>query len=194
MSTDAGAGSPGASVKGIIVRKTLLMTAAAAGALVLAGCGGGGGNAASNGNPAGSPAAAATAANAADLKTFASALGAIVVDGKAMTVYAFDKDVVGSPTSACTGVCVPLWHAVTTTASTPAVQGVSGMVGTAPTAGGGKQVTLAGHRLYTFSGDSGTGQFTGQGFDQLWWVVSPAGQEIKKSAAAASSSSAYMGY
>jgi predicted lipoprotein with Yx(FWY)xxD motif len=86
---------------------------------------------------------------------------------------------------------VSLWSAVTTTASSPSVQGVTGSVGTAPTADGGKQLTLDGRRLYTFSGDSGSGQVSGQGYQNIWWVVSPAGQEIKQ---AASSSSASMGY
>ena len=175
------------------MRTSILVITVAAGALLLAGCGssGGHGTAANGGSgPSGAP-----AADAADLKASGSSLGAIVVDGKAMTVYAFDSDTVGSATSACTGQCASLWFPVTTSSSTPAVQGVTGMIGTAPTADGGKQVTLAGHRLYTFSGDSSPGQVTGQGFDHLWWVVSPAGQEVKKTAAAApSSTSAYQGY
>jgi predicted lipoprotein with Yx(FWY)xxD motif len=183
-------------VEGIIVRKTLLMTAAAAGALVLAGCGGGGGGTAASNGSHGSTASAggaspAAANSVADLKTFGSPLGAIVVDGKSMTVYAFDKDTAGAA-SACTGVCVPLWPAVTTTSATPSVQGVTGQVGTAPTADGRKQVTLDGHRLYTFSGDSSSGQVNGQGYMNLWWVVSPAGQQIKKAASSSAASSSSM--
>ena len=171
------------------------MTAAAAGALVLAGCGGGGGGtSASNGSTASASGASPAAANsAADLKTFGSPLGAIVVDGKGMTVYAFDKDTAGSPTSACTGVCVPLWPAVTTTSATPSVQGVTGQVGTLPTADGGKQVTLDGHRLYTFSGDKSAGQLNGQGFQDLWYAVSPSGQKIEKEASSAAPSSSSSG-
>jgi len=174
------------------VRKTCLMAAAAAGGLLLAGCTSGGSGTAAGGNGAPSPAAAGNAV--ADLKTFGSPLGAIVVDGKSMTVYAFDSDTVGSSTSACTGPCTSLWFPVTSTSATPAVEGVTGMVGTAPTTDGGKQVTLAGHRLYTFSGDANSGQVNGQAFDHLWWVVSPAGQEIKKAAAAAPSSSSAPAY
>jgi predicted lipoprotein with Yx(FWY)xxD motif len=113
-----------------------------------------------------------------------------------MTVYAFDEDTPGSATSACTGQCTSLWFPVTTTSSTPTGQGVTGRLGTAPTADGGKQVTLAGHRLYTFSGDGATGEVTGQGFMGLWWVVSPSGGELKKASgnAAASSSPGYTGY
>jgi predicted lipoprotein with Yx(FWY)xxD motif len=175
------------------VRKTILITAVAAGALLLAGCSGGGSSNASNGSSSSTSASPAAAAGntAAELKTFASPLGAIVVDGKSMTVYAFDKDTAGAA-SACTGVCVPLWPAVTTTSATPSVQGVTGQVGTAPTADGRKQVTLDGHRLYTFSGDSSSGQVNGQGYMNLWWVVSPAGQQIKKAASSSAASSSSM--
>lgn len=173
------------------MRKIFLTTAAAAGALVLAACGTGA-NTASHGSTSSGAGASPAAANpAADLKTFGSPLGAIVVDGKGMTVYAFGKDTPGSSTSACVGACVSLWPAVTTTSATPSVQGVTGQVGTAPTAGGGKQVTLDGHRLYTFSGDSGSGQLNGQGYQHIWWVVSPAGSEITKTASSVSSSGGY---
>jgi len=69
------------------------------------------------------------------------------------------------------------------------VDGVTGQVGTAPGLNGVQQVTLAGHRLYTFSGDSKAGQVNGQSYMNLWWVLSPAGQLIKASAGAATSSS-----
>jgi predicted lipoprotein with Yx(FWY)xxD motif len=177
------------------VRKTFVTTAVAAGALLLAACTSGGGSSTASG---GTSASGAPAANvAADLKTFDSPIGAIAVSGGGMTVYAFDKDTPGSSTSACTGQCASLWFPVTTTSSPPIVQGVTGMVGTLPTADGKKQITLAGHRLYTFSGDGAAGQITGQGFQNLWWVVSPDGGELKKltgPAAASSSSSGYMGY
>lgn len=168
------------------------MTAAAAGALVLAGCGGGGGTAS---NSSGSGTSTAGAANSvAVLKTFGSPLGAIVVDGKGMTVYAFDKDTPDSSTSACTGQCASLWPAVTTASATPSVQGVTGQVGTAPTAAGGKQVTLDGHRLYTYSGDSASGQLNGQGYMNIWWVISPAGSEIHKASSTSATSSSSGGY
>ena len=177
------------------MRKIFLTTAAAAGALALAACGTSGNSASSSSAAGGSTAGAPAAANpAADLKTFGSSLGAIVVDGKGMTVYVFDKDTAGSPTSACTGACVPLWPAVTTTSATPSVQGVTGQVGTAPTAGGGEQVTLDGHRLYTFSGDSGAGQLNGQGYMKLWYVVAPSGQKVEKAASSAAPSSSSGGY
>jgi hypothetical protein len=82
---------------------------------------------------------------------------------------------------------------VTTTSSTPSVKGVTGKVGTIATTGGQKQVTLDGHPLYTYAGDSGAHQTGGQGVMGIWWVVSPSGAKITGSGAA-SSSSGYSGY
>jgi predicted lipoprotein with Yx(FWY)xxD motif len=171
------------------VRKTWILAASAAAALVLAGCGssstsGGTASGGGDGTTSSSPAAATT-----DLAAWESPLGTIVVDSKGQTVYVFDKDTVGGD-SACTGTCVPLWPALTTTSSTPTVTGVTGDVGTAPTADGRQQVTLDGHRLYLFSGDSGAQQTNGQGFMGLWWAVAPDGTKVTGTAASGSSSSA----
>jgi predicted lipoprotein with Yx(FWY)xxD motif len=110
-----------------------------------------------------------------------------VVDSSGQTVYMFDKDTAGAD-SACTGTCVPLWPALTTTSSSPTVTGVTGDVGTAPTADGKQQVTLDGHRLDVFYGDSGAQQINGQGFMNLWWAVAPDGTKVTGTAASSSSS------
>jgi len=123
-----------------------------------------------------------------DLVAWESPLGTIVVDSTGQTVYMFDKDTPGAD-SACVGTCVPLWPALTTTSSTPTVTGVTGDVGTAPTADGKQQVTLDGHRLYLFSGDSGPQQVNGQGFMGLWWTVAPDGTKVTGTAGSSSSSS-----
>jgi predicted lipoprotein with Yx(FWY)xxD motif len=177
------------------VRKTILMTTLAAGALTLAACGtGSSGTASSNaGTSSTSGGSSAAPAADADLATASNSLGTVVVNGKGMTVYEFDMDTVGSPTTACTGTCVSLWPEVTTTSSTPVVTGVTGTVGTAAGLNGVQQVTLDGHRLYTFSGDSKAGQANGQAFMNIWWVVSPAGQQIKQTGGSAASSSAASG-
>ena len=170
------------------MRKDLLMTAVAAGTLALAGCA----STAGSGTAAGGGGGVSPAASAAALATASTSLGTVVVDGKGRTVYQFDKDTVGAATSACTGVCVGLWPELTTSSTHPTVAGVTGTVGTAPTTGGARQLTLDGHRLYTFSGDTGAGQVNGEAFMNQWWVLAPTGQLIKRGAASSSSSS--MGY
>jgi predicted lipoprotein with Yx(FWY)xxD motif len=169
------------------VRKTWILAVTAAASLALAGCG--------SSSPAGSAASGAgdgttsssSPAAMTDLASWDSPLGTVVVDSSGQTVYMFDKDTAGAD-SACTGTCVPLWPALTTTSSTPTVTGVTGAVGTAPTADGKQQVTLDGHRLYVFSGDSGAQQINGQGFMNLWWAVAPDGTKVTGTAASSSSS------
>jgi predicted lipoprotein with Yx(FWY)xxD motif len=170
------------------------MTLVAAGAMALAACGSGGyggsGAASSSSSASGSSGGSASAAAATtDLAAWESPLGTIVVTGDGRAVYEFDKDTQGASASACTGTCVPLWPALTTTSSTPSVTGVPGDVGTAPTADGKEQVTLDGHRLYTYSGDSGAQQVNGQGFMGLWWAVAPDGSKVTGTASSSGSSS-----
>jgi predicted lipoprotein with Yx(FWY)xxD motif len=157
------------------------MTALAAGTLVLAGCTSGG----SGTTPAGTRAAAPATAAPARLSTASTSLGTVVVDGRGRTVYEFDQDVVGAATTACTGQCADFWAEVTTS-SAPLATGLTGRVGTAAGAHGAKQVTLEGHRLYTFVKDTLPGDVVGQGFARVWWVLSPAGELVKGSAAAPS--------
>jgi predicted lipoprotein with Yx(FWY)xxD motif len=177
-------------MEGTTVRNDLLMTAAAAATLALAGCA----SAASPGTAAGGGGGVSPAAASAALTTAKTPLGTVVVDGRGRTVYQFDKDTVGAVASACTGVCVGLWPELTTTSSAPKGSGVTGNIGTAPTTGGAEQLTLNGHRLYTFSGDTKAGQVNGQAYMNQWWVLAPSGQLIKHPAASSSSSSGYMGY
>jgi predicted lipoprotein with Yx(FWY)xxD motif len=173
------------------VHKNLLMTAVAAGTLALAGCA----SAAGSGTASGGGGGVSPAASAVALTTAKTSLGTVVVDARGRTVYQFDKDTIGAATSACTGVCVGLWPELTTSSSAPKASGVTGKIGTAPTTGGARQLTLAGHRLYTFSGDTKAGQVNGEAFMKQWWVLAPTGQLIKSAAASSSSSSSsYMRY
>ena len=163
------------------VRKNILLIPAAA--LALAGCASSAGT--------GSARAAAPQTSSAVLTTWQSPLGTVVVTGQGQAVYQFDKDTPGSGKSACTGTCVSLWHAVTAPSSSPSMAGVTGTVATIPTADGKQQVTLAGHPLYTYAGDSASGQISGEGVMNIWWLVSPAGAKVQN---AASSSVPVIGY
>ncbi len=121
---------------------------------------------------------------AAELTTATSSAGEIVVDGKGMSVYFFTTDVKDSGKSACEGPCVAAWPAVTTTSDSPAVDGVTGTVGTITAAGGQKQVTLNGLPLYYFAQDTEPGDIKGQGVNDVWHLASPDGEMIKKAPAA----------
>jgi predicted lipoprotein with Yx(FWY)xxD motif len=104
-------------------------------------------------------------------------LGTILVDGKGHTVYEFANDT--TTTSTCTGACAADWPPVPAPAQLPAsLPGVSGALGTTARPDGSQQLTVSGHPLYTFSGDSAPGQTSGQGINLnggVWTVVSPSG-------------------
>ena len=112
-----------------------------------------------------------------------TALGKIVVDGKGMTAYFFDKDQANSGTSACAGPCVSIWPAITSTSNTPSVTGITGTIGTITGLDGGKQLTINGRPIYTFAKDKARGDVNGQGINGLWYVISPSGEEIKSTVA-----------
>jgi predicted lipoprotein with Yx(FWY)xxD motif len=153
------------------------------GTLLLTACGGGYGTGTASSGSGSSSGAAGSSASSTDLKTTNTAFGSIVINAKGRTVYAFNKDTKGSGASACSGACAGLWPAVTVTGPTPSVKGVTGKVGTIKRDDGSTQVTLDGRPLYTYSGDSGAGDTTGQGVQGVWWVVAPDGAEVTSSPA-----------
>ncbi|MFB6611870.1 hypothetical protein ACFCVO_16195 [Agromyces sp. NPDC056379] len=112
------------------------------------------------------------------LTTADSDLGEIVVDGEGMTVYMFDNDTQGADASSCEGECATNWPAVTTESDAPEVEGVTGEIGTITGVDGSTQVTLNGWPLYYFAGDSASGDTNGQGVNNVWWVLTPAGEKI----------------
>lgn len=158
-------------------------------AVALAGCAGSPGTsttssaapttATSSSAPTSSSPTSSSAAAGAEMKVASSSAGQIVVDSKGMSLYFFTKDVKDSGTSACTGACLTAWPVFTTTSDKPAVEGVSGSVGTIATPDGKKQVTLNGMPLYYFAKDKAPGDILGQGVMNVWYLVSPSGEMIK---------------
>jgi predicted lipoprotein with Yx(FWY)xxD motif len=123
-----------------------------------------------------------SASGNATIAVKSSSLGQILVDGKGMTLYLFEKDT--GTMSTCTGSCAQFWPPVTTTGAPKAGQGVmAGKLGTTTRSDGKTQVTYNGHPLYYYSGDMKPGDVTGQGlntFGGLWYVLSPEGQAVTK--------------
>jgi predicted lipoprotein with Yx(FWY)xxD motif len=110
----------------------------------------------------------------------ATALGTVLVDARGRTVYDFAND--KGPASTCTDTCAANWLFVPAPAMVPkSLPGVTGALGSTTRADGGHQLTVAGHPVYTFVGDSAPGQTNGQGVvlnGGLWTVVSPAGSPL----------------
>lgn len=162
------------------IRATALTALACALLLAVSGCAGGG--AAENTTPAdmdtSEPSTPAPGGDSAELMIADSTLGEIVVDGEGMTVYMFDNDTQGATSSSCSGQCAQNWPEVTTESEAPAVDGVTGEVGTITGVSGKTQVTLNGWPLYYFVGDEAAGDVNGQGVNDVWWVLSPAGERM----------------
>jgi predicted lipoprotein with Yx(FWY)xxD motif len=99
-------------------------------------------------------------------------LGAILVDGKGMTLYLFKKDTPG--VSNCSGGCLQAWPPFITQGHPTLGPGVDdSKVGTAKLADGRLIVTYGGSPLYYYVKDTKAGETTGQGVGGVWFIVPP---------------------
>lgn len=90
----------------------------------------------------------------------------VLVDGKGMTVYTFDKDTANSGKSACTDRCAENWPPV------PAGDAQVAAPWSAVTRDdGSKQLAYKGKPLYTFVKDKKPGDKTGDKVMNAWHVV-----------------------
>lgn len=130
------------------------------------------------GSPSGSVPVPAATGDAVSAQT--TALGTILVDDQGRTIYQFAND--KNNRSTCAATCAVNWHYVPAPDSLPTSSpGVTGKVGSTTRDDGHRQLTVAGHPLYTFVGDSTPGQTNGQGINLdggVWFVVSPAGEPL----------------
>jgi predicted lipoprotein with Yx(FWY)xxD motif len=164
-------------------RRHVLVLSVAAAALAAAGC-----SSASGGTAAPTPTANGDAVSAQT-----TSLGSILVDGRGRTVYEFANDT--SSKSTCTDACAAVWLPIAAPATVPASEpGVTGKLGATTRADGSRQLTVAGHPVYTFTGDSAAGQTNGQNQvlnGGLWTVVSPAGAPLRTTAGSGNSGPSY---
>jgi predicted lipoprotein with Yx(FWY)xxD motif len=174
-----------------MTRMFSLAAVAVVGALLLAACGSSGSSSSGTSGSSGAsstPSYGGTASKAptssgaaAAVTTNTSSLGTFLVDAKGRALYLWDAD--HGSMSTRTGACAQAWPPVTTT-STPKASGAvkASLLGTTKRADGSREVTYAGHPLYTFAGDTQAGQTTGEGsngFGAPWWVVTPAGKALQ---------------
>ena len=161
-----------------MTRPFLLTALAVASALVLAACGSSGSSSPSSATTTSSATSSPRPASVVATKT--SSLGTFLVDGNGRTLYLWDAD--HGSKSACSGACAQAWPPLTATTTPKATGAVkASLLDTTKRADGSREVTYAGHPLYTFAGDTRAGQTTGQGsngFGAPWWVVTPAGKAI----------------
>ena len=135
------------------------------------GYGGGASSAATS--SAGGPATLAVANN--------SKLGQILVDGKGMTVYLFEKDD-SADESYCNGDCAKVWPPMTTS-GTPQAKGLPGSkVTTFKRDDGTTQVAFDGHPLYYYADDAKAGDANGNELDQFgaeWYALHSNGKNAE---------------
>lgn len=97
----------------------------------------------------------------------ASFNGGILVDGKGMTLYTFDKDTRHSGKSACNGECIAAWPALTADAHAKP----EGKFSVITRDDGSHQWAYDGWPLYTWQGDKKPGERTGDNFLKIWHIV-----------------------
>jgi predicted lipoprotein with Yx(FWY)xxD motif len=127
-------------------------------AIVLAACGSSG----SSGATA-TAAASVSAASTVDVKTGSTTLGTVLVNSRGRTLYHLTAEKNGR--FICTGSCTQTWHPLRPKGKTP--KGTVHSLGTIRRPDRTKQITYKGFPLYTFAGDSKSGDVKGQGFKDV---------------------------
>jgi predicted lipoprotein with Yx(FWY)xxD motif len=117
-------------------------------------------------------------------------LGNVLVDARGRTLYLFEKDKRGR--SACYGACATYWPPLLSPAQPRAAGGVAAsLLGLTKRADGKRQVTYAGHPLYTFILDKRAGQTAGEGmndFGAAWNALTTSGRAVAPAASDSSGS------
>ena len=107
-------------------------------------------------------AASDSASRAATVSTAKTNLGKIIANGRGRTLYLFERDKHGK--SACSGACAKYWPPLITHGKPVAAGGAKqALLGTIKRSNGARQVTYAGHPLYTYLLDTRRGQTSGEG-------------------------------
>ena len=106
-----------------------------------------------------------------------TAVGSVVANDRGQVLYAYTDD---TPTkSACNADwCLTDWPPLQAKGTPTAVAGITAPMTVINGAGGVRQVTLAGHPLYTFAGDLHPGDVRGQGIGADWLLIKPDGSLV----------------
>ena len=136
--------------------------------------------ASSKGSSAGSAVSSAVAAAAgpATVGTTTGTLGTFLVDGKGMTLYMYLSDTAGEST--CYDACAVAWPPLLTNgAPTASGSAAKSQLSTTARTDGATMVKYGAQPLYHFAQDTKPGDTTGQGIQNVWYVVGVDGQPIK---------------
>ena len=170
-------------------RRMVWLAAAGGLALFTAACGSTstGTGTGSGSNP---PSSSSGAAAGSTVGMTTASLGSVLTDSKGNTLYILTSD--HGSTTACDSVCLHYWVPVTAAGTPVAGSGVTAKLGSDMEANGTHQLTVNGALVYTYVGDHGAGQVSGQGVKSnggTWWALTPTGAWITGAAASTSASS-----
>ena len=100
-------------------------------------------------------------------------IGTYLTGPNGLTLYIFTKD--SENTSACAGDCATAWPPLLATVgqAITAGDGVPGALSTFARDDGSMQVAYDGKPLYYFAADKAAGDTTGQGVNDVWFIVEP---------------------
>lgn len=132
--------------------------------------------------PASAPASMAPASPAAGgavtVMVADSDHGQILVDAEGRTLYMFKPDEAGTPT--CYDECETNWPPLTVTGDVSVGEGLDAATfTTVARTDGSMQVKAGTWPLYYFAHDAAPGDTSGQGVNDVWFVVSPTGEPIE---------------
>jgi predicted lipoprotein with Yx(FWY)xxD motif len=126
-------------------------------------------------------AASGSASRATTVSTAKTGLGKVIVNSRGRTLYLFEKD--KRHRSACSGACASYWPPLIAHGKPVATGGAKqSLIGTIKRANGTRQVTYAGHPVYTYVLDIKRGQTKGEGstlFGAGWDALAPSGKKIE---------------
>jgi predicted lipoprotein with Yx(FWY)xxD motif len=106
-----------------------------------------------------------------------NALGTILVDGSGMTLYGFTADTDGTPT--CYDGCAAAWPPLLADGTVVAGEGLDpALLTTVERTDGTMQVKYGDWPLYLWAQDQAPGDATGQGVNDVWFVVGADGELI----------------
>jgi predicted lipoprotein with Yx(FWY)xxD motif len=120
------------------------------------------------------PGTTAPQGDGGEIGTGETSLGGVLVDDAGLTLYIFGVDPPGEST--CYDSCQSTWPPVP--ASLTAGAGVDVELGSHTRTDGMEQLTVNGHPVYLYAGDSSPGDVNGQGVGDVWFAVGTDGEPI----------------
>lgn len=124
----------------------------------------------------------AHASAAAKVEVRRSRLGSILTTSSGLTLYLFSRDRSGEDSCVKVHECARFWPPLRSSGTPLAGAGVKrSLLSTIKVPGGARQVTYAGHALYTYTEDTpgSTGYVGVSAFGGGWYALNASGHEVR---------------